>query len=170
MKNNSSLGLLYNLFILLATPFIVPTHAQIDYITAPETLLHRGDIFNVTFHASNRTQFLVLFGLASSPEIGKSIPWVPAIVPGPCEAEWYIANLTSDVTLGLPYNLANHTTSYTLQAVVAELVSKKKLASSMFQSSILSDLWLIISFSFHGRDAQPGSAFRFFNTTVVVGK
>ena len=65
MKNTSSLSLLYNLFILLATLFIDPTHAHIVSTSAPETPLRPGQNFNITVYASPDTQFSpVVFTLA----------------------------------------------------------------------------------------------------------
>ena len=161
MKNTNSPSLLYTLFILLATLFIDPTHAWIDHISASEEVLQPGDQFTLTFHTSeyiqHNTQFYALFAFKSLSCPGLPVPSLPVPpvwdVAGEGGVDLYNAGFINtgkgvyDVTLRLPYSFPRMTTKCTLHAFVMEAVSKKKPASSMFQSSTLSDPWA--SFSDH---------------------
>ena len=150
MKNTTSLSLLCNLFILLATPFIDPTHTFIVSISTLETLLHVGKCFNVTFSSDTTlsSKAELEYTLLSHPSI-KAVPylghtgsqWVdvpvevdalPLFVDG---SFWYMASLLEGliVTLCLRKSLSpSHTTSYMLHTHFNEIVSRRNMLHPCF--------------------------------------
>jgi len=152
MKNTSSLSLLYTLFILLAALLIDPTHALVDSISAPKTVLHPGEKFNVTFHTSdyiqNNLQFYALFGVAVYPGLGESFLGLPVPAVGPTPGadggtdggvDLFKAGFSNSgskgfkVTLRLPASVSpRKTTKYTLQTGVLGTVGASDLTTLTF--------------------------------------